>query len=187
MDINKIVAQNELKILGGTPRIRRFWDETNKKSIDIYKSINVPQQGIQSCGSIGLNQTDIGLESNNKDLRVEILGASDISVENFENIMATVAFEIMDSGKCYPGNIIENVIPLYIPDCDMKHILLHEPFLWEKAQSIALEDVYIAWLMVVPISDAEYNYAKENGIDSLEEVFEEKQIDVYNIYRESVI
>ena len=60
MDINKIVAQNELKILGGTPRIRRFWDETNKKSIDIYKSINVPQQGIQSCGSIGLNQTDIG-------------------------------------------------------------------------------------------------------------------------------
>ncbi len=39
----------------------------------------------------------------------------------------------------------------------------------------------------VPISEEEHKYACKNGIEALETLFEEKDIDIYNLYRESVI
>lgn len=44
MDINKIVAQHELQILGGTPKVNRYWNDTEDKSIDILKCMDVPQK-----------------------------------------------------------------------------------------------------------------------------------------------
>lgn len=187
MDINKIVAQHELQILGGTPKVNRHWNDTEDKSIDILKCMDVPQKGIQSCASIGLNNTDIGLQSGEQKLRVEILGACDKQINEFENIIASVAFNVMDSNNCYPGYIVEDIINQYIPESHMKHILLTDSFLWENTESISVEDVCIALLMIVPISDEEFEYIQKNGVDALEKQFEEKEIDIYNIYRKSII
>lgn len=41
--------------------------------------------------------------------------------------------------------------------------------------------------MTVPISDREMAYADTRGLDALEDLFEENEIDVYDLYRESVI
>lgn len=187
MEINKVVAQQELYILGGKPKVNRYWDYLEDKNVDIMKCMDVPQKGVQSCATIGLNNTDIGLKNGEKKLRVEILGASDVLIENFENIVASVVFHIMDSHKCYPGYIVENIISQYIPESDMKHILLTDPFLWQNTESLLKEDICVAWLMMVPISESEYWYAKKSGVEKLEKVFEEKEIDIYNIHRKTVI
>lgn len=187
MTINKKVAQNTINFIGGNPKVAEFADDANLKRIDILKCIDTPQKGVQTCASIGLNCTDIGLTCNDKKIRVEIVGASDILIERFENIVASVAFEIMDAQRCFPGYIVKDVIEQYIPDCEMKHILLTDPFLWEGAKGIVAGDIMIEWLMLVPISEAEYGFACENGVDMLEEKFEESDIDVYNMYRKSVI
>lgn len=187
MDGNKIIVKNELSILGKISKVQRYWDDIYTKSIDIFQALNIPQKGVQSCATIGLYKTDIGLISDDKELRAEILGALDISVNVFENIMASIAFEIMDRNKCFPGYMIDYIIPRYIQDSDMKHILITNPFVWEHTESLLLENCYVAWLMAVPISQREYEYAQNKGVDELETIFVEEQIDIYNIYRESVI
>lgn len=186
MELNKAVAKAEMNFIKGTPQIRRFWDSSNEKQIDILKCLNTPQNGLQVCATIGLNKIDIGLISDKKPLRAEIVGASDILNNSFENMIATTAFKIMDSHTCFPGYIVDNVIEEYIPDCEMKHFLLTDPFLWEDAQSITLDSVHIAWLMTVPISHKEYEYARINGVSKLESAFEHHNIDIYNIYRKSI-
>ena len=187
MEMNKVIAQEELKMFGGTPEVFRYWNDLKDKHIDVLRCIDVPQKGIQSCASIGLNEIDVGLTSGEGELRVEILGACNVLMAKFENIVASVAFAIMDSHKCFPGYMVENVIEQYIQDCDMKHILLVNPFLWKNVESIFVNDLCVSWLMIVPVSEAEYNYAGKNGIEKLENLFVEKQIDIYNIYRESII
>lgn len=52
-----------------------------------------------SYATIGLSEYDIGLFSNDKSLRVELLGACDTKEEFFANILATTAFEVMQNKK----------------------------------------------------------------------------------------
>ena len=76
---------------------------------------------------------------------------------------------------------------MYRNDTEMQHILLCPPFLWEKLTTLAMEEKTVAWLLLVPISEREYRFAEANGSDALEDVFVEKQIDVFNLERTSVV
>ena len=69
----------------------------------------------------------------------------------------------------------------------MKHVMFSEPFLWDDLSNIEQEDKVITWLMIVPISDAELQYLKEYGSDALETLFEEKNIDIFDLERKSVV
>lgn len=70
----------------------------------------------------------------------------------------------------------------------MKHIMFVEPFFWEgKYHGMILEDKRIEWLLAVSISEEEGKYAEEHGSDALEELFEENDIDIFDMYRKSVI
>jgi hypothetical protein len=187
MDKNKIIAQEILKAIGGDPIIKRHWDTTNKKHVDIYCSDNQPYHGITSCATIGLSDIEIGLSSQNKKLRIEIVGACSSEKEELPNILSTVAFEIMDKNECHYGYILQRVVELYYPNIEMKHIYLLSPFLWEELKTIELENMNIAWLLMIPISDDEKNYAQKNGVEALEVLFEKANIDIFNLNRSSVI
>ena len=69
----------------------------------------------------------------------------------------------------------------------MKHILLTDPFLWDDAKSFQHDNILIAWLMAVPISETELLYANNYGVGALEELFDEKDIDIFDLYREPVV
>lgn len=69
----------------------------------------------------------------------------------------------------------------------MKHILLTTPFLWENLINIETDQKVVTWLSLVPISEAELEYLDDNGSDALESLFEENSIDIFDIYRESVL
>ncbi|TRW21064.1 suppressor of fused domain protein [Criibacterium bergeronii] len=187
MDINKILAKKELEVIGGKPKIFRYLDEKEERSIDILSSINRPYIGIISCATIGLSGYDIGMVSENKKLGLELLGACDVKEESFPNILATTAFKIIERDNCGYGHIISNVIEQYISDCEMKHIYLMNPFLWDRFNSIEFEDRKVTWLLIVPISNEEKNYAVSNGGNALETKFEEADIDIFNIRRKSIV
>lgn len=194
-NIDKIVAKEEARVFGGNPTVEEYFDEAEKKKIAIFQSLNVPDEGLQTCATVGLHEVGIGMVSMGKKLRVEVAGAIDLRVEQYPNIMSTIAFNIMDAKRCHPGFILDDVIPLYIPDTDMKHILLTYPYIWADAddidnsilQGITVEDRLITVLMAIPISERESAYADKYGFDALEDVFEKEQIDYYDIYRESVL
>ncbi len=69
----------------------------------------------------------------------------------------------------------------------MKHILFTEPFLWADLTGLETEDKSIHWLLLVPISDAEFKFLQNNGSEVLEDKFVAEQIDIYDLGRKSVI
>ena len=52
----------------------------------------------------------------------------------------------------------------------MKHIYFASPFLWEGLQGHELNYHAVAWLLVIPISDAEFAYLRYNGDEAFEEL-----------------
>lgn len=186
METKKIIAKKELEAIGGTPKVFRYWDDNERNYIDVLSSVDSPCRGVISYATIGMSECEIGLFSNDKSLRVELLGACDATEEFFANILATTAFEAMQTGKCSYGDIIPNVISEYIPDLEMKHIYLTNPFLWEGFETFEFMDRFVAWLLIVPISDEEKHYAVKNGGEALEDKFEEQNINIFNLKRKSV-
>jgi len=186
-EIDRIVAKEERRRLGGVPKMRMCWDADENKYIAMYTSVD-KSKNVQMCGTVGLNAVNIGKRTaDNKLLRTEIWGICDIEIEDFTNIIATTAEEIRNFQICFPGHVVQNVIPLYIKDGDMKHMLLTYPFSWDNTESITVDNICIAWLQAMPISEMEYRFLKAYGLDALEDIFEEEDVAYWDIYRESLI
>lgn len=187
MEELKQIAQIEKKVIGGNPIVNRYWDSNNVNNIDVYEANNRPENGVKACATIGLSKHDIQLISDGKDLRIELVGACNNSVELFPNIIASAALNIIQNKECNYGDIIDNIISEYVDDTEMAHAYLMAPFLWADLKTVDFNDKWVTWLMVVPISEKEKNYAFTFGCDALENLFEVKRIDIYDLFRESVI
>jgi hypothetical protein len=61
------------------------------------------------------------------------------------------------------------------------------PFLWEDLKTMEFDGVKVAWLMAIPISESEYQFAIENTTDKLGELFEENDIDYFDLNRKPVV
>lgn len=185
----KIISNHIGSIVGGIPTFSRYSDQNNVSNVHIMACKNVPDSNLTTYITVGTSNCSIGLQVKGISLRVELLFVGDSNQILIPNMLATCAFCIMNSGyKCSPGLVFYDVVNEYISDSTMKHILFVEPFLWEdKYKGLELEDKVIEWLLAVPISETESRYADKYGVESLEDLFEENNIDIFDLYRESVI
>lgn len=77
---------------------------------------------------------------------------------------------------------------MYYEDSEMKHLIFVSPFLWEnKLMPLDLGTKTVNWLLCIPISENELEYRMKNGASALEDLFQEKDIDIFDINRNSVI
>ena len=184
----KTIARTALAAFGGKPSVAKYWDNEKNNSIDILQCSNSPQAGIVAYSTIGLSNYNIGFVVNDVNLRIELVGACDSRFDFFSNILATCAFNIINSNyACFPGTMFTNVISMYDSEMLLKHILFVTPFLWDaKLKTLNLVDKKVAWLLAVPISNEEYNYARQEGTDNLETMLEEKQVDIFDLHRSSI-
>lgn len=188
----KKIANHIRETLGGTKentRIARHHDEKEKSSVDILSCVNQPQKGVTSYSTIGLSEHSIGLKADNKKLRVEIVSAAYSNFNHTPNIIATCAFYIInDNFTCYPGAIFKYIIKLYTLDTKLTSVLMVPPFLWEgKLKNIETSEGIVTFLMAIPISDSEKDYAMENGSEALEKLLEEKKVDIFDYNRQPVV
>ncbi len=54
-------------------------------------------------------------------------------------------------------------------------------------ETIELDSKKVAWLLAIPISEAERSFAINNGSNKLEDLFEKHQIDIYDLDRSSIV
>lgn len=176
------------KIIGGKMEIVRYADE-NHSTIDIVSAKNRPFEGVTTYATIGLSNYSIGLKLDDKKaLRVEFIGACDTKYDWFGNLISSCSFRIMnDHFACKPGIIYPNMISIYNDNVTMKHIMFETPFMWDGLESINSESNTVAWLMPIPISDSEMQYAQKYGAEALENLLEEKEADVCDINRKPVV
>lgn len=185
---NKVIAKTILEVFGGRPSVAKYWDDHQASHVDILSSINRPFEGITSYSTIGLSDYDIGYTVKVQPLRVEIVGAHATEYDDFPNILATCAFTVINSKQSIlPGEIFQGIVALYYPDSEMKHILFINPFLWKNLKSIDLEKSKVAWLLAIPISQQEYLFALDSGVEALEDLFVQEDIDIFEIERKSIL
>ncbi|WP_146551799.1 suppressor of fused domain protein [Rummeliibacillus sp. SL167] len=185
---NKIIAKTALHAFGGKPSVSKYWDENNVSNIDMLTTVNRPFDGVSSYSTIGLSDHSIELTVDETPLRIEIVGASATDYEQFPNILASCAFCIINSKfSVSHGKVFRDIIKMYYPNTEMKHVLFVSPFLWEDLKTLEFPNKKVTWLLAVPISENEYLFAQEKGTDSLEELFEQEEIDIFDLDRESIL
>jgi len=185
---NKIIARTALEAFGGKPNISKYWDENNMSNVDILSTKDRPYESVTSFSTIGLSDYSIGYSVDEKPLRVEIVGASATMFELYPNVLSTCAFNIINTKlPITHGEIFKEAVRMYYPDSEMEHVLFTSPFLWEKLISLDFIDKKVTWLLAVPISTKELLFAEREGTEALEDLFEEKDIDIFDISRNSVI
>jgi hypothetical protein len=184
---NKALAVYLRSMIGGRPSVSKFWDDAHHASIDIMRVEKAPDEHISTVSTLGLSDTDIGLEADGRSLRVELLMSYRTSQNDGENILSTCAFNVINSAMpINPGVIFPRVVELYRPSSSMVHILFSSPYLWDlQTQDFTTKKV--AWLVAIPISDAEYDLARSEGSDALENLLEERNADVFDLDRQSVL
>jgi antitoxin YqcF len=189
---NKEIFRSLLNTFGdknGKRNVQSYWDEAKENWIDIVACPDSPSQYVSSYGTIGLSDFSIHKEIDGIPLGIEIVGMCDTRFERFPNIISTCAFNIiLDHATCSPGIIYKDMIEMYMSETSMKHILFVPPFGWNtELRTLHFPTKKVAWLLAVPISEEEFQYAKDKGVDALETLLEEKQIEYYDLDRESTL
>ncbi|KXZ64253.1 suppressor of fused domain protein [Acinetobacter venetianus] len=185
---NKKIAETLTHVFNGTPSIFRYWDEPKENFIDIFISTGCLSPELTAYATIGLSDFPNLVGPNKLDIRVEIIGICLSDSESFANVLSTAAFCIINlQWPCYPTSIFPNILSMYDCSRTMQHLFFTDPFLWEdQLKTLNLETKTVAWLLAVPISEAEYRYAAEHGAEQLEKLLAKYQIDVTDINRASI-
>lgn len=173
----------------GRPAVIKYWDDSRKNSIGVVIASDSPDEGYTSYSTVGLWEYSIDRIVDGISLRVELAGACISGFESFPNMISTCAFNIINSGyTIFPGAIYPDVVKMYMPDSQMQHAFFVSPFLWGgELKTIRFEECSVTWLQMIPISDEEMAYAEENGALALEDLFEQKGIDFWDLNRSSVL
>lgn len=185
---NKKMARTLAGAFGGQPEVIRYWDEKKCSSVDVLICNNAPQKNVCTYGTIGLSDHPIEKDGAEIAVRVELVAAFGSSFEEAANVISTAAFCVMNSKwEIGPGVIFPDVVSMYRKKSEMKHVLFSSPFLWENLTTQRFEDKTVAWLMLIPVSEKEYQFAEMNGAAALEDLFVSKQIDLFNLDRVSAL
>ncbi len=184
---NRHIARTVAEVFGGAPVVHTWWDDEKKNSVDILSCKDSPAPGVTAYATVNLSNTPLTDTIN--DLRVELLGACRSDVEDFPGVLSTCAFNIIENDAVIaPGVIFPDVLTTYVLSTTLKHIVFGPPFFWgESPETLHLPNRTVAWLLALPISDAELEYLTTNGISSLMDIMEVKRPDVYDLNRPSVV
>lgn len=183
---NKSLARYLRSVFGGRPEISRYWDDDHENAVDIVEAPDVPTANVTTYATLGLSDHPGGLAVAGVPLGVELVLAARDYFEDSPNILSTCAFNVINSGmRAEPGAIFPRVIELYRGHAALTDILFVPPFLW-PLETQKFDTKTVAWLLAVPISEAERDYAKANGPEALEAQFEHHQIDIFDLDRPSI-
>lgn len=189
---NKKLSNYITNIVGINKMIDRHYDKEKKNFIDIFTCDHPLYPRIKICGTIGVSDYPNGIEMNDnsfRDIPIELLIGGYKEFNMLDKILSTSAFYITNEGwECQPGSVFMRLTEMYFETSEMKHIMFISPFLWkDKLQPLKLDRKTVHWLLCIPISDKELEYKMENGTSSLEDIFQKKDIDIFDINRKSVI
>jgi hypothetical protein len=171
------------------PPVIHMWDDNHVSDIYVLEAADCPQQGVVSYATVGLSDYPLMHKGEEFHARVELLGACGSTFQGFNKVLATLAFCVINSKWfCAPGVIFPGVMDMYGTSSTLSDIYFAHPFLWGNGfKSTKVGDRATAWLLAVPISKKETEFAKAHGSAKLEELFSSRDIDIFDLNRVSVI
>ena len=165
-------------------------DDVPDMSLHILYYADSPIEGVTSFATLGAGQYDNAMQlDDGLPVRIELLGACQSNFPEMANVLATCAFNVATRQSLLGRHVIHpGAVSTNANDVRMRHAFFVEPFLWGDGPSAVYEkDRVTTWLQVVPIDDLEFTYAREHGGPALGQLFEDVQIDVFDMNRPSAV
>jgi antitoxin YqcF len=189
---NKALAKLALAAFGGNPeaKVINYREDDNEASyIPILSCPDSPYEKFISYSTVGLSDYPMYQHDVEFHARIELVGACNHSVSWFPNLLAFCAFHIMHSGwLCRPGAVLLDANIDCIEQSIFRHVYFTAPFFWEETlKTVDFQDKKVAWLLAIPITEDEYEYCKAHGDIEFETLLESKNVDVFDLTRESSI
>jgi antitoxin YqcF len=189
---NKSIAKLALTAFGNNPeaKVINYREDDNKEScIPILICPNSPDDKLPSYSTIGLSDYPMFQNQTEFPVRVEIVGACSTVIKWFPHLIAACAFHVAHSGwLCRPGAVLENANSNCSEDSNFKHVYFTAPFLWEESlTTLNFPTKQVAWLLAIPITNQEYDYIKVNGDEKFEDLLELKEVDIFDLNRQSAV
>lgn len=182
---NKSIAHIAGSIFGGSWDVFSYVDEENTSEVRVLSSTETPEQGLTSFCTVGLSDSMIPGKAESP-LGAEILGVSNF--DEFGSVLATAGFFVVkDRWVTEPGVVFPDIVSEHFEDVSTPHLLFVEPYLWDGFTPRRLTEKTVAWLMSVPITNAERSHLDEHGVDALEDLLEKNDPDIVNLWRTSVV
>ena len=183
-----VVKKAAAALGGGRPPVHIYWDEDEKSHVRLLNSADHPESGVTAYSTVGLSEHPVYKGDEEMPFRLEFCGACASHFDAFDRILTTAAMFVINSKwYCEPGMIFDDLVSMYDASSTMEHLLFLPPFLWDELAEFHVDDSTVAWLLAVPISDAERDYAVRHGWDKLEDLFVERQIDIFDLERPSEV
>jgi hypothetical protein len=186
---NRVLVQRWRAVLGGAGdlAVRAYTTTDRSLRIDLFSASDAPRPGTTTFATIGLSDTrnSVGKGLNTPTELVAVgaspsdLPARTLATVSFDHLTAGVTLAV---GVAVPGAIGRNESGAVLP-----HAFLTDAFLWDDLSRLEVGGTTVQALLVVPISDAELRLFESEGPAALDARFEEREIDVADWGRPSVV
>lgn len=162
-------------------------DEYPPLSVSVLRCPDKPHDGLTSFSTIGLSDLPLPGVEIRPPLGVEIVAVSQLPA--FAGVLADAARQMLDNRwPLAPGIVLFHVISARPLAPALPHLLLIEPSLWaDQLNSCILSTKTVAWLLGVPVSDAEADYVKAQGATALKDRFRETHANIFDPRRPSTV
>ncbi len=178
--------------LGGVQAAFSYMKDGAENKIDILYAKQSPGGNYLTASTLGMVNRTTGYQDSatGKDIRAELIMSSYGGHDMAGKILSTAGDGIYTTNIRYGyGTVLKDVMSIYYPNSDMKHLfLMLPPPLWKKSFGVTdADDSLITFLYALPVSQAECDYMSENGIEALQNLFVEKNIDMFDFERKCVL
>lgn len=183
-----IIRQSLTEVFGELSECHQV-DAHEGVRVDIVKAEDSPHGGVVSYATVGLSVVPIGYISNNVSLGAEIVSAADSRYERYVEVLASCVQDIFHlKFKLFPGAVYKNALQSVFPELGVKHLIFDTPHGWENdLLSLNLGTRHVAWIMAVPVTDAELDLFNKSDSGALQDRMEASGVEIYDLGRESVV
>src|SRR4051794_5912101 len=134
----KQVYRAVAEAIGGEPTVNRRYDEDESHSVDVLRCADRPVAGLAVYSTLTLHDAPNHLDD--KDIRVELIGVAPADVEDYPNLLATAAFNVIKDGWLVaPGVVFPDLVSMYALSSTLRHVLWVEPFPYEQLATVKVD------------------------------------------------
>jgi antitoxin YqcF len=174
-------------VAGEVASTRRLTGRDSRRT-DIVTVENSPRAGVNSYSTIGLSVIPIGFLSGAVYLGAELTAVAGAKFDRYIDVLAVCVTAILESKqRLFPGAVCKDAFKDVYPDAAVKHLIFDTPQGWESdLLTLDLGVRQAAWLMAIPVTDAELNLYSDNETGELQERFDNLHTDLADFDRPSV-
>jgi hypothetical protein len=174
-------------VTGGITDTRRL-GYLDGRPVDLVTARNSPRAGVNSYSTIGLSVMPIGYLSGSVYLGSELVGMAAARFDRYIDVLSACVDDILHlKARLFPGAVYKDAFKNTYPDVHVKHLIFDTPRGWDKdLLTLDLGSRQAAWLMAVPVTEAELRLYSDSDSGELQDRFDEAKTDLSDLNRASV-